>query len=274
MSLTKTGPGSRKNQPRTPGAGRPSAPGGTGPSARRAEAVVVLVRPETPENVGLAARAMKNTGFSRLRLAGPDRLDPAAFRTAVHARDILSSSSCFPDLAAAVSDLNLVFASTARPRQNFSVLGFDEAVTKMLALRPPVRFGIVFGNERTGLTSAELAASNFRFTIPQALRQPSYNLAAAVLVTLFALFRGERGAARAGPPSAAAAPPLPFSEQEECLRLILRKLEERRFIHATNARHAAEMVRDLIGRLAITAGDRRLLLAMFSHAGRDPEDRD
>ena len=59
-----------------------------------------------------------------------------------------------------------------------------------------------------------------------------------------------------------------------CLRLILRKLEERRFIHATNARHAAEMVRDLIGRLTITAGDRRLLLAMFSHAGRDPEDRD
>ncbi len=240
-----------------------------GPAARRADCVVVLVRPETPENIGLAARAMKNTGFSELRLAGPGELGPAAFRTAVHAGDILSSSARFPDLAAAVSDLNVVFASTARRRQNFSVLEFDEAVTKLLTVRPPARIGLVFGNERTGLTSAELAASNFRFTIPQAFPQPSYNLAAAVLVTLFEIFR-RRSAGRAGPAPAGAEAPLPLSEQDACLRLILRKLEDRRFIHATNARHATEMVRDLLGRLAITAGDRRLLLAMFSHAGKGP----
>jgi TrmH family RNA methyltransferase len=244
-----------------------------GSAARWAECVVVLVRPESPENIGLAARAMKNTGFSVLRLAGVDGLGQAAFRTAVHAGDILSSGACFPDLAAAVSDLNVVFASTARRRQNFSVLDFDEAVTKLMTIRPPARIGLVFGNERTGLTSAELAASNFRFTIPQALPQPSYNLAAAVLVTLFEIFRrrGTRGPGRA---PAAADPPLPLSEQDECLRLILRKLEDRRFIHATNARHATEMVCDLIGRLTITAGDRRLLLAMFSHAGRGPETED
>ena len=243
------------------------------PAARWAECVVVLVRPESPENIGLAARAMKNTGFSGLRLAGLDELGQAAFRTAVHAGDVLSSGARFPDLAAAVSDLNAVFASTARRRQNFSVLGFDEAVTKLMTFRPPARIGLVFGNERTGLTSAELAASNFRFTIPQALPQPSYNLAAAVLVTLFEIFR-RRSAGRAGPAPAGAEAPLPLSEQDACLRLILRKLEDRRFIHATNERHATEMVRDLIGRLAITAGDRRLLLAMFSHAGNGPETED
>ncbi len=143
----------------------------------------------------------------------------------------------------------------------------------MRAVRPPARIGLVFGNERTGLTSAELAASNFRFTIPQAFPQPSYNLAAAVLVTLFELFR-RRSAEGAGRATAAADLPLPLSEQDECLRLILRRLEARRFIHATNARHATEMVRDLIGRLAITARDRRLLLAMFSHAGQGPAARD
>ena len=134
----------------------------------------------------------------------------------------------------------------------------------------PLADGVVVRVRPAGLETTELAASNFRFTIPQASSQPSYNLAAAVLVTLFELFRRRR----AGRVPAPAAPgrPLPFSEQDACLGLILRKLKDRRFIHPTNARHAGEMVRDLLGRLAITAADRRLLLAMFSHAGPGPED--
>lgn len=259
-------PSSRKARTPKDACHRPPAPRRPCPAGRWADCVVVLVRPESPENIGLAARAMKNTGFARLRLAGLDRLDPAAFRTAVHAGDVLSSGVFFPDLPAAVADLNVVFAATARSRQNFSGLSLDEAVTKMLAVRPPARIGVVFGNERTGLTSAELACSNFRFSIPQAFPQPSYNLASAVLITLFEIFRrrGARGTSRVPAPGEA---PLPLAEQGECLRLILRKLEERRFIHATNARHATEMIRDLLGRLTITARDRRLLLAMFSHAG-------
>jgi TrmH family RNA methyltransferase len=233
---------------------------------------VILVRPESPENIGLAARAMKNTGFASLRLVGVDRLEPPAWRTAVHAEDVLSGCAFFPTLSAGVADLNVVFASTARRRQNFSSLHLEEAVSRLRAFGPPSRIGLVFGNERTGLTSAELALSNFRYAIPQAARQPSYNLASAVLLTLFEIFRRE-GAAAAETELCPVDVPLPFSEQEACLRLILRKLEERRFLHATNARHATEMVRDLVGRLSITAGDRRLLLAMFSHAGDDPERR-
>lgn len=238
-------------------------------SRSRADYFVLLVRPESPENIGLAARAMKNTGFESLRLVGLDRLNSAAYRTAVHAEDILAACAFFPDLAAAVADLNVVFASTARTRQNFSALSLDEAVSKMQALRPPARIGLVFGNERTGLTSGELALSNFRFAIPQAFRQPSYNLAAAVLITLFEVFRRRNAAGEELAPLPTETP-LPFEEQDDCLRLILRKLEDRRFIHATNARHTTEMVRDLLGRLAITARDRRLLLAMFSHAGKGP----
>jgi TrmH family RNA methyltransferase len=249
---------------------RPSKRKESAPGARFA---VILVRPESPENIGLAARAMKNTGFQNLRLVGPAELNPATHRTAVHAGDILSSCAFFPDLEAAVADMNVVFASTARRRQNFSVLGLEEAVTRILALRFPARIGLVFGNEKTGLTSGELALSNFRFAIPQAQRQPSYNLASAVLLTLFEVFRRQmaEGERRASRPAEA---PLPFAEQDECFRLILRKLEARRFIHSTNARHTTEMVRDLLGRLSITARDRRLLLAMFSHAGRETGPRD
>jgi TrmH family RNA methyltransferase len=253
--------------------------------------VVVLVRPESLENIGLAARAMKNTGFDELRVVGRSKVEIACPRTAVHAEDILKEASFHSGLASATADLNVVFASTAKTRRNFSALSFDEAISLMLALPPETRIGLLFGNERTGLTSAELLASNYRWTIPQASRQPSYNLAAAVLITLFEVFRrlvpGPVSSPRAGygrtqgtkqeksssllfyGGAVDAAPPLPRSEQEACIRLIIRKLEERDFIHPANRRHTTQMLHDLLGRLAMTDRDRRLLLAMFSHTGPD-----
>jgi tRNA/rRNA methyltransferase len=227
--------------------------------------VVVLVRPESLENIGLAARAMKNTGFRHLRVVGRSKIEIACPRTAVHAKDILKEASFYTDLHSATADLNLVFASTAKPRQNFSVLPLDEAVSKMFSFLPEARIGLLFGNERTGLTSTELAASNFRWTIPQASRQPSYNLAAAVLITLFEVFR--RLPAQEVVGAAVREVSLPRTDQEQCIRLILQKLEEREFIHPTNRRHTTQMLHDLLGRLAMTDRDRKLLLAMFSQAG-------
>jgi tRNA/rRNA methyltransferase len=237
--------------------------------------VLILARPESVENIGLAARAMKNTGFRHLRVVGRSKVEIACPRTAVHAKDILKEASFYTHLPSATADLNVVFASTAKPRQNFSVLPLDEAVSKMFTFLPQARVGLLFGNERTGLTSAELAASNFRWTIPQASRQPSYNLAAAVLITLFEIFRRlkiEEEKIGPSPFLAEAATrevPLPRSDQEQCLRLIIQKLEEREFIHPTNRRHTTQMLHNLLGRLAMTDRDRKLLLAMFSHAGLD-----
>lgn len=249
---------------------------------------IVLVRPESLENIGLAARAMKNTGFRNLRVVGRKKVEIACPRTAVHAKEIIKEAAFFPDLASATEDLDVIFASTAKRRKNFSVGSFDEAMARIISFPREARIGLLFGNERTGLTSAELAASNFRWSIPQASRQPSYNLAAAVLITLFELFRREKMGTvlfsrssvskltgteekKIGPSPffAGREVPLPRKEQEECVRLILQKLEQRRFIHSTNKRHTAQMVRDLLGRLAMTERDRKLLLAMFSHAGQD-----
>jgi TrmH family RNA methyltransferase len=228
--------------------------------------VVILSRPESPENIGLVARAMKNTGFSRLRIVGRERIESASYRTAVHAGDVLDKCSFYSDLASAASDLNVVFAATAKHRKNFRALSLEEAVTMMFTYPDSAGVGILFGNERTGLTSAELRASNFLFSIPQATPQPSYNLAAAVLLTLFHIFRG-----RPPPPLRPNPGDLPLSqaEQQECIRLILNKLEQRGFVHSTNREHAAEMIHDLLGRLTITARDRKLLLALFSEAGRE-----
>ena len=222
-------------------------------------AAVILARPESPENIGLAARAMKNTGFNELRLAGLRWLSPRAGRTAVHAGDILAEALRFPDVASAVADLEFVLASTAKPRKNSSLLSLEEAVTEVRRLPQGTRLGLLFGNERTGLTSDEILHANAVFTIPQAVRQPSYNLASAVLLTLFALFMDSKPALPTPGERT-----LPRREQEAAIDLILEKLAAKGFVHGTNRAHVTAMLHDLLGRLAMTEKDRRLLLAMFT----------
>lgn len=223
---------------------------------------VILVHPHNPENIGLVARNMRNTGFEKLRLVGVNGIEERSFVIAVHAREILEGARFYDDVDRATADLDLVFAASAKRRKNFLSISLKEAVEEMLRFPPKTKIGLLFGNERTGLTSEELRHSSFRFMIPQVYRQPSYNLASAVLLTLFHLYNQD-DIARA---VMVKGKPLTREEQEEFIRLILAKLEKRRFIHATNRQHVTEMIFDLFGRLALTEKDRKLLLALFSKA--------
>jgi tRNA/rRNA methyltransferase len=228
---------------------------------------VILVNPKNPENVGLIARNMKNTGFEELRLVGLTGVDQKSYVTAVHARAILERARFYPGVSEATADLDIVFASTAKERKNFPSVSLKDAVEEMFQFPALAKVGLLFGNERTGLTSEELRSSNFRFMIPQAARQPSYNLASAVLLTLFHIFTYDNFK----DVDTAKEKPLSRSEQEDFIRLILRKLEQKNFIHGTNKRHMTEMIYDLFGRFTLTAKDRKLLLALFSKAaGKSP----
>ncbi|MHB8054467.1 MAG: RNA methyltransferase [Candidatus Aminicenantales bacterium] len=226
--------------------------------------VIVLVRPDNPENIGLAARAMKNTGFSELRLAGIRRLGPGARKTAVHADDILDGARFFETLEEATDDLQLVAAATAKRRKIGTAVEMNEAVERIGRLPANVRVGLLFGNERTGLTAAELRRANLIFTIPQAVRQPSYNLGAAVLLTLYSLFQA---ADKSGATKTQA--PLPRAEQDAVIGLILAKLDAQGFLHRTNRDHVSAWVLDFFGRQAMSARDRGFLLALFDKRGRD-----
>ncbi|MFW6137120.1 MAG: RNA methyltransferase [Candidatus Aminicenantaceae bacterium] len=224
---------------------------------------VILSRPDSPENVGLAARAMKNTGFSRLRLVTGKPLRSGAYITAVHAHEILENSQRFSDLDQAVQDLNVVFAASARRRKNFPGLPLSGLIPQIKAWPPGTGIGLLFGNERTGLSSHELRRSSFRIVLPQASQQPSYNLASAVLLVLFHLFVNKHKENSAG--ESPSEIPLPRSEQDACIELILKKLELLNFIHSGNREHIRDRVYDLFGRTAMTEPDRRLLLAIFSN---------
>jgi tRNA/rRNA methyltransferase len=230
-------------------------PGGPGRFA------VVLVRPDSPENIGLAARGMANTGFTDLRLVGLEKLEAPAFRTAVHAEAVLDGARFFRTLSEAVDGLHLVFGSTARIRRDFPLVTMRDAVRRMFEYPPETKIGLVFGNERTGLTAAEIGLSNIRFRIPQAARQPSYNLGVAVTLTLF-----EISGRREPPPVVRRDLPLTRAEQEEAGRRFGEMLDGLGFMRDTNRGFITERVRDIFRRMVLTGKDRDVILAMFRKA--------
>jgi TrmH family RNA methyltransferase len=236
------------------------SPGSTALSDLAERFRVILARPENPENIGLVARCMKNTGFEALRLVGVGGIDERSRKTAVHAQDILEKARFYTSLSVAVEDLDLVFATTSKKRKNFPSIPLQDAVEKMFLHPPSTKIGLLFGNERAGLTSEELRSSNFRLMISQAGKQPSYNLASAVLLTLFHIYSYQNHKKE----EVEGDKPLSRKEQEDCIRLIIDKLEKKNFIHGTNRYHMTDMVYDLFGRLALTEKDRKLVLALFS----------
>ncbi len=221
---------------------------------------IILVGPEKAENVGLVARNMKNTGFKNLRIAKRNSFNENSYITAVHSKEVLDNALFYPDVKSAIEDLDIVFATTSKWRKNFYVLNMKEALQKMFDFTDFTRIGILFGNERTGLTSNELMNSNFVFKIPQAVDQPSYNLSSAVLISLYSIFDYKEAYDYSGIQDR----PVSRKEQEKCIQLILKKLEKKGFIHENNKIHITEMIYHLLGRLAMTSKDKDLLLAMFS----------
>jgi tRNA/rRNA methyltransferase len=234
-----------------------SGAGRTWPSGLERFAVI-LVRPDSPENIGLAARGMANTGFTDLRIVGLDRLGAPAYRTAIHADGILDGARFFGTLPDALEGLHLVCGSTARIRREFPLLGLSDAVRMVFEYPRGTRVGLVFGNERTGLTAEEIGLTNLRFRIPQAARQPSYNLGVAVTLTLFEI-------AGRGAPAAVACHALPLTraEQEEAGRRFSEMLDGLGFVRNTNRAFITERVQDIFRRTLLTAKDRDIILAMF-----------
>ena len=149
---------------------------------------VVLVRPARPRNVAAAARAMKNMGLGTLRLVDPPpgTADRGARALAYGAWEILDAAETAPNLREAVASCTFVVGASARG-------GASAWTPRELAERADARVGrdrlaVVFGPEATGLTNAELALCHETVTIPTDLRQPSLNLAQAVLIVAYELW--------------------------------------------------------------------------------------
>jgi tRNA/rRNA methyltransferase len=148
--------------------------------------VLILVRPQLADNIGMVARAMANFGLDDLRLVDPRDGWPneKARAAASGANFIVDAARAFPALETAIGDLNFVCATTARQRDLAKpVLTPEQAVQEIRRrMDDGQRCGIVFGPERAGLETDEVAVADAVIMVPVNPRFASLNLAQAALL--------------------------------------------------------------------------------------------
>jgi tRNA/rRNA methyltransferase len=154
---------------------------------------IILVSPQLGENVGATARAMLNFGLTDLRLVAPQCGWPnaRALQAASGATAVLNRVSVFDRVHDAASDLQRLYATTARPRDlpKPVITAAQAAREARTTLQKGEGIGILFGPERTGLSNADLIYADAVVSIPVNPDFFSLNLAQAVLLVAYEWFK-------------------------------------------------------------------------------------
>jgi len=154
---------------------------------------VILMEPQLADNIGMVARAMANFGLDEMRLVAPRDGWPneKARIAASGANYVIDDGRAYPTLAEATGDLNWLAATTARQRDlRKPVLTPLEAVAEMRTrIARGERCGILFGRERNGLETDEVANADALVMIPVNSRFASLNLAQSVLILAYEWMR-------------------------------------------------------------------------------------
>lgn len=145
--------------------------------------VIVLVRPQLGENIGKAARAMLNFGLTELRLVTPRDgwPNPDAGPAAAGADIVLEKAQVFESVAHAVADCPHVYATTVRKRGVTKPVVTPEEAAREINMQQG-RSAIVFGPERSGLETEDVAVARKILTVPINPEFGSLNLAQAVIL--------------------------------------------------------------------------------------------
>ena len=152
---------------------------------------IILCSPQQPGNIGATVRAMANFGVTELRLVNPcPHLHPEARKFAVNAHPLLGTAKVYSRLPDALADCHLSIATTRRCGRLRGDLLDSTAVPGLLATLPTeARIGLVFGREDSGLSSEEVALCSHAATVATTDELGSLNLAQAVLLFLYEIFR-------------------------------------------------------------------------------------
>ncbi len=176
---------------------------------------LVLHRPASAENIGAAARVMKNFGFTSLSIVAPPAWDGAprgggegtvqddvylrAGRLARHALDVLTTAEVHRDLAGALGGATWTCGTSSRDVEGRPRLTPRELAAEVARRSAAGPVAVVFGEEQRGLSDAELMLCQAVCTIPTSSAYDSMNLAQAVAVISYELSLA-MGAALPPPP--------------------------------------------------------------------------
>jgi tRNA/rRNA methyltransferase len=172
---------------------------------------------------------MLNFGLTEMRLVNPRDgwPNPEAGPAASGADIVLEEAKVFDTVQAAIADCNLVFASTVRRRDLvMPVVGPDGMAEQIAASEG--RSAILFGPERSGLETEDVALANAIVTVPINPDFGSLNLAQAVILLAY---EWSRRASLAQPTAKETEPHAPHSELEGLIRQLNGELEAKGYFH-------------------------------------------
>lgn len=216
-----------------------------------------LVRPENPGNIGSAARALNNMGFSRLSLVSPsDPRGEEAIRMAYRSRELLDAAALYPDLPSALANAEWVVGLSGR--DSAATGSFEEAASEIWDRAKAGPAILLFGPEGSGLTKEELARCHRTAFIPTGARFSSLNLAQAVLIAAYTLFRASVAPDRPGPGRSAA----PVKEAEPFFVELESALEKIGFLKPPAKKEVVRELRALFTRAELDRREVALLRAM------------
>ncbi len=222
---------------------------------------VVLIAPRNPLNIGAAARAMSNFGFTDLRLVNPYEVAYQEARSAVNAGYILENAREFATVAEAVADCSLVVGSTSighrelqHPLRRLEYAG--RLLREHLATAPAA---LLFGSEKFGLSNEDMSYCHWLTRIPTREEHGSMNLGQAVSICLYELIRDPE-----------AVDTLPVAKKQatgddldRITTILLRTLNKSGYINARVAESTEMKIRRLIRRLDLPAHDAEVWLGIF-----------
>ncbi|MDQ3281073.1 MAG: RNA methyltransferase [Acidobacteriota bacterium] len=227
---------------------------------------IILVEPLEAGNVGAAARAMKNFGFTDLWIVGgkTERTDNVSAWWAVGAIDVVESATRVDTLAEALADCHLTVATTAvRGRHVYEQLTpSDVARIAWQELGPEHRLGVVFGREKSGLTGEEVAQCQRTASIPTWTKFPTMNLAQSVAIFSYELGKDAR-------PPAETPDPAPHHLLQRLHRHARALFDEIGYFGDKNPERICAELQALAGRAVLTTREASLLLALVRKLERE-----
>jgi len=229
---------------------------------------VVLVSTRNPLNIGAAARAMSNLGFSRLRVVNPYEASFREARSAVGAAPLLKNAEEYKTVAEAVADCSLVIGTTAAHNREL-----HQPLKLLLQAAPMIRkrlksgrVALLFGSEKRGLFNADLSHCHWLLHIPTRTEHLSMNLGQAVAICLYELIRvgGKSKDVKSHPASDPGKDKLASSgELERLTSLLLDALRSSGYIDQQTIAAKEEKIRRMVRRLNLSADDAEVWLGML-----------
>ena len=220
-----------------------------------------MVETRNPLNIGAAARAMANFGFSRLRAVNPYDVAFREARSAVGAAPLLRKAKDFAGVADAVAECRLVVGTTSVGHRELQHpirrLEYGARLIRRALEQAPV--ALLFGSEKFGLSNDDLSHCHWLMRIPTVDQNLSMNLGQAVALCLYELARDPR-AVKARPEKIRGAT---AGETEQIATRLTETLRESGYVNETTASSTEEKIRRLVMRLEIAGRDAPVLLGML-----------